>query len=346
MKKTLAKILILGIVGLFSFSMPVLGSAFNSAESDPIFTASDSYGITSSDISNWDTAYGWDDHSTQNYLDKDTDPYVASESDPVFVASDVAGVTTTDISNWDTAYGWGDHLSAGYFVKASDTLDDISDGITYGKPTLTQISNWDTAYGWGDHAGENYLDKDTDPYVASESDPVFVAEITFAAIQTRIADKTLVNEEDAVTWDSDHRFGSQHTIVGSGSISSWDSDIDSMEVGLTGAFVGSESQLKMGIFNNAYVNGGASYASNAKYKTNGFAEAWFFSTDGKHYFAVADSGIATNAITWRYALILENDGDAIILGEAEITDTNTGGNAGTDLCIDANKRICACGSCA
>lgn len=33
-------------------------------------------------------------------------------------------------------------------------------------------------------------------------------------------------------------------------------------------------------------------------------------------------------------------------GEAEITDTTTGSNAGTSLCIDANNRICRCGSCA
>jgi len=33
-------------------------------------------------------------------------------------------------------------------------------------------------------------------------------------------------------------------------------------------------------------------------------------------------------------------------GEVHITDTITGSNAGTDLCIDANGRICQCGSCA
>lgn len=32
--------------------------------------------------------------------------------------------------------------------------------------------------------------------------------------------------------------------------------------------------------------------------------------------------------------------------EVQLNDTNTGSNAGTDLCIDANGKICACGSCA
>jgi hypothetical protein len=33
-------------------------------------------------------------------------------------------------------------------------------------------------------------------------------------------------------------------------------------------------------------------------------------------------------------------------GEIKVTDTNTGGNAGTDACIDVNGRLCACGTCA
>lgn len=37
-------------------------------ETDPIFTSSDAYNITSTQISNWDSAYGWGDHSTEGYL--------------------------------------------------------------------------------------------------------------------------------------------------------------------------------------------------------------------------------------------------------------------------------------
>src|SRR6056300_265838 len=59
-------------------------------------------------ISNWDTAYGWGDHSTAGYLTSYT------ETDPVFSASAASGITTTNISNWNTAYGWGDHSTAGY----------------------------------------------------------------------------------------------------------------------------------------------------------------------------------------------------------------------------------------
>ena len=37
-------------------------------ETDPVFVASVAYNITSTNTSNWNTAYGWGDHSTQNYV--------------------------------------------------------------------------------------------------------------------------------------------------------------------------------------------------------------------------------------------------------------------------------------
>ena len=42
-------------------------------ETDPIFQASPAAGITPSQISNWDTAYGWGDHSLAGYLTSYTD---------------------------------------------------------------------------------------------------------------------------------------------------------------------------------------------------------------------------------------------------------------------------------
>ena len=100
----------------------------------PVVIATHVTGITAAQITNWDTAYGWGDHSTQGYL--------TSETDPVFSASAASGVSSVDISNWDTAYGWGNHASAGYATTAA--LNSAT----------ANSSNWDTAYGWGDHAGQ------------------------------------------------------------------------------------------------------------------------------------------------------------------------------------------------
>ena len=38
------------------------------SETDPVFAASDAAAVTAAKITNWDTAYGWGDHSTQGYL--------------------------------------------------------------------------------------------------------------------------------------------------------------------------------------------------------------------------------------------------------------------------------------
>ena len=69
---------------------------------------------TTAKQTNWDTAYGWGDHSTQGYLTSFT------ESDPT-VPSHVKSITTTNVSNWNTAYGWGDHSTEGYLTSSSLT---------------------------------------------------------------------------------------------------------------------------------------------------------------------------------------------------------------------------------
>ena len=60
--------------------------------------------------SDWDTAYGWGDHSLAGYL--------TTETDPVFTA----WLATVNPTNWDTAYGWGDHSTEGYLVASADEL--------------------------------------------------------------------------------------------------------------------------------------------------------------------------------------------------------------------------------
>ena len=125
-------------------------------ETDPVFSASAAAGITGTNISNWNTAYGWGNHASAGYLTSadigssvqaydadlssiaglagtsgflkktaantwtlDTNSYLTTESDPVFTASAAFGITTTNISNWNTAYGWGNHASAGYALSSS-----------------------------------------------------------------------------------------------------------------------------------------------------------------------------------------------------------------------------------
>ncbi len=129
---------------------------------DAMSTSHAANGITSSHITNWNTAFGWGNHATAGYLTGYT------ETDPVFTAHPVQGITSTNITNWNTAFGWGNHAPAGYLTGYTETdpvfLAHPAQGIT-----SANITNWNTAFGWGNHATAGYLTAYT------ETDPVFLA---------------------------------------------------------------------------------------------------------------------------------------------------------------------------
>lgn len=165
--------------------------------------------ITTLEINNWNTAFGWGDHSTQGYLTSfsETDPTVPaavkaitntqitnwdtafswgnhalagyltsfSETDPT-VPSAVKAITPTQISNWDTAFSWGNHASAGYLTSFTETDPTVPAAVK--AITGTQISNWNTAFGWGNHASVGYLTSETDPTVASHIKAISALQIS------------------------------------------------------------------------------------------------------------------------------------------------------------------------
>lgn len=95
------------VIGLVSAEATGTTGAITT-ETDPT-VASHIKAITTTQISNWDTAYGWGDHSTQNYItlaDVASAGYLTSytETDPVFVASQAYNITSSNKSNWTTAY--------------------------------------------------------------------------------------------------------------------------------------------------------------------------------------------------------------------------------------------------
>lgn len=146
-------------------------------------------GITATQISNWDTAYSWGDHSTQGYLTSFT------ETDPVFAASDASGISSSDISNWDTAYGWGDHSTEGYLTSFSETDPVFASSAAF-SIGAGDVSNWNTAYGWGNHASAGY-------YVNAIGSNLSTNRITWAN-----------NEDTAVTADGHMAFDLNDTAAG------------------------------------------------------------------------------------------------------------------------------------
>ena len=150
---------------------------FTSSETDPVFSASPSANILQQNITNWNLAYGWGDHSSAGYLtsigsiSSHSDVTIATlqdgqllkysvansawenwnpnyltsytETDPVFAASPAGGITGTNIANWNTAYNWGDHSSAGYLTAESDTLASVTGR---GATTTTDITTTGKIY--------------------------------------------------------------------------------------------------------------------------------------------------------------------------------------------------------
>jgi len=118
-------------------SVPVNVSAFANdvgylttlSETDPHWAASPSFGITSTNISNWTTAVGWGNHATAGYLTNFT------ETDPLFAVSPANGITITNITNWNSAFAWGNH--AGLYRPAAwvPSWADVT-----GKPTFATVA--------------------------------------------------------------------------------------------------------------------------------------------------------------------------------------------------------------
>ena len=63
------------------------------AETDPVFAASDAAGVTAAKISNWDTAYGWGNHASAGYLSS-----LPSRTTSSATATSVLSTGSADIS--------------------------------------------------------------------------------------------------------------------------------------------------------------------------------------------------------------------------------------------------------
>jgi hypothetical protein len=159
-------------------------------ETDPVFTASAAGGITGTQVTNWDTAYGWGNHASAGYLTSFT------ETDPVFVASTAYTIDSTDVSNWDTAYGWGNHASAGYLTSFTETDPVFTASEAY-SITSTDTSNWDTAYGWGNHASAGYLTSAVESISNGDSNIVFSA--SSGSVTANLAANVTIGQNLTVT---------------------------------------------------------------------------------------------------------------------------------------------------
>ena len=114
---------------------------------------SGNYSITVNASANWNTAYGWGDHSTQGYL--------TAETDPVFSAHVASGILQTNINHWNTAYAWGNHGAQGYLTSESDTLATVT-GRGSTSPEVLQVGGLSIGDDGGTKAKSLKLGDDAD----------------------------------------------------------------------------------------------------------------------------------------------------------------------------------------
>jgi len=120
--------------GVFTYTPPDLSGYLTSyTETDPIFSASPAFGITSTNITNWNTAYGWGDHASAGYLTSETTTsltYNPSTSELSF--TDETGSTNTiDLSGL---------LDEDARAIASGTLNSTTGIVTFTRDDLTTFT--------------------------------------------------------------------------------------------------------------------------------------------------------------------------------------------------------------
>ena len=100
--------------GVFEYTPPDL-SAFLTGETDPIFSASPAAGITAQDISNWNTAYSWGDHSTEGYL----------KGIGAFSLNALLDVRYTGVPSQDDIIKWDDNGTSGpgWYLATDVSID-------------------------------------------------------------------------------------------------------------------------------------------------------------------------------------------------------------------------------
>lgn len=148
---------------------------FLQTETDPLFSASPAFGITTPTISNWNTAFGWGNHAIAGYLLAST---ASSTYQPLgsYLTPNTAitGATKTKIS-YDTkglVLSGTDATTAdiapstnrNYTTDAQQTLLGNTSGVNTGDETTSTIK---TKLGITTLSGANTGDQDLSPYLTS-----------------------------------------------------------------------------------------------------------------------------------------------------------------------------------
>ncbi len=149
-------------------------AGYLTAETDPVFTASEAASITATDKANWTTAYTWGNHADQGYLTSYT------ETDPVFTLSEAFNVGTGDVD-------FGSNKIT--YANQYNQLSDLPSATIY-HGMFAHVHS--TGKGYFAHAGTWVEIKD-------ENTPVTEAEVTQHQAALQITESQITDLQDYVT---------------------------------------------------------------------------------------------------------------------------------------------------
>ena len=178
--------------------------------------------ISTTNISNWNTAFNWGNHAAVGYLTSFT------ETDPT-VPSHVKAITTIQVSNWDAAFSWGNHALAGYLLASTAASTYVALGGSYANPS------WITSLAWSKITGAPaFLTSYT------ETDPFRVISVAVSGTTTKTITITRAdNSTVTTTWtdiDSDTNTFVTSASFSGGTLTLTRNDAGTVSVSLDGRY--------------------------------------------------------------------------------------------------------------
>ena len=143
-------------------------AGYLTTETDPVFNASAAKNVTAAKIINWDTSYGWGDHSVAGYQN------AASLNTDIDSHLNQANPTSGFVLSWNGSdYAWVANSGGGGGInnivedqtpQLGGNLDANNFNIDMGTNIITdaKVAQWDTSYTWGDHSTAGYLSTTVD----------------------------------------------------------------------------------------------------------------------------------------------------------------------------------------
>ncbi len=129
-----------GVIKLITRANLATVLAFLTAETDPIFVAHAAYGVTAAKITNWDTAYGWGNHTAPGYLTTTTHDTTDRHTLGTYVPHDtldglstvtLGALTDNDILAYDSGTGdWKNQSAAQAGLATSAHVQSVTYGGT------------------------------------------------------------------------------------------------------------------------------------------------------------------------------------------------------------------------